>query len=88
MNLTVQLVVESFISLVIDPWSTGYGFKPSNSYKRPFIGTKQIKWKISFPAVDEPFEEDEAKLVDDVNNDWFDCIPNDDEAVVELEANE
>ncbi len=76
---------------MIEPWSTGYGLRPSSSYRRPLIGTKQIKWNISFPDVDEPFaEEDAAKqaAVDEFSRFEFELVPNEEEAVAELDANE
>ena len=92
LNLSVQFVEEgSKVVSIIEPWSTGYGLRPSSSYKRPLIGTKQIKWNISFPNVDEPFDEEDAAkqaVVDDINWLEFKLVPNEDEAVAELDAYE
>ena len=88
LNLSVQFVVEgSKVVSIIEPWSIGYGLRPSSSYKRPLIGTKQIKWNISFPDVDEPFADEDA-AEDDINWLEFKLVPNEDEAVAELDANE
>ena len=44
----------------------GYGFRPSSSYSRPLIGTKQIKWNISFEVFDVD-DMDEASSDDAVD---------------------
>ena len=58
LNLFVQFPASLTIgiaSVLTGPWSIGNGFRPSSSYRRPSIGTKQMKWKSSAPGcVDTP----------------------------------
>ena len=80
LNLFVQLLLvfaaKSVSVVVSGPWSMGNGFRPSSSYNRPLIGTKQMKWNISWfeaaalldaDALEKPASEfDEAdKYVDE-----------------------